>query len=88
MYLHLLTKLSQSCHVVYRVQPVVMMYTHPQSVVHTVLLGLRYSAKFGDLSIIFIVLALHLQGQSNIRVAGWPDIGPKWDESGTSSDQI
>ena len=39
MYLHLLTKMSQSGHVVYHVQPIAMAYT-PQNLVNTVLLGL------------------------------------------------
>ena len=33
VYLHLMTKLGQSCHVVYHVQPIVMVYT-PQNRVH------------------------------------------------------
>ena len=54
VYLHLLTKLSQSRHIVYRVQPIVMVYT-PQNRCYTP--WYAESTNFGDLAIIFIGLA-------------------------------
>ena len=53
VYLHLLTKLSQSCHVVYHAQPIVMVYT-PQNLWYTS--WYAESTKFGDLARIFIGL--------------------------------
>ena len=53
VYLHLLTKLSQSCHVVYHVEPIVMVYT-PKNLWYTP--WYVESTKFGDLAIIFIGL--------------------------------